>query len=465
MCEEGEDDSGLAGDRSGDPVLARPPPPPPTTIFHHNTRLPPLLPLPPCAVSSPQGRLLGAAQHGAGASPQTVALPIRPGVELQDSFLREFYCPIITGHSVYPPAFIWLTPPSPSPTFNLHYVRNAVNFLLTSFPSRLCVVRVCPWVFRVTVSCQNVANALVVRGSLRLASSVLFVHHNLADARQRTMAFSFQNQKLLDEAEFTAIPTPNAADKTLPAALNSSDRPGAPGISAARRFALAPRLPAGLWDAARSMAAAPPAPASPSLLPPGLSAFTAPQPPAVASYLNAAQSPAKPNQPQAKSPQPITAKAVCFRCLSSEHSVRDCRDPVRCRNCRGIGHRQFSCKMPLSLALSPANRRRPPPTVPVPASRLPVHVKPFTTTTKKLPMPPLTLHRARLRNMLPQKLTIRKTCWPPLAPASQTTSSHMPACPLLPLAPRLLLVWADCLCHPGWCLLLTPVCWISTWTR
>ncbi len=34
----------------------------------------------------------------------------------------------------------------------------------------------------------------------------------------------------------------------------------------------------------------------------------------------------------------------CFRCLASDHHVTDCRDPVRCLVCSGIGHRVAQCK-------------------------------------------------------------------------------------------------------------------------
>jgi hypothetical protein len=30
----------------------------------------------------------------------------------------------------------------------------------------------------------------------------------------------------------------------------------------------------------------------------------------------------------------------CFRCLASDHLVRDCRDPIRCILCRRLGHRK-----------------------------------------------------------------------------------------------------------------------------
>ncbi|KAL5676918.1 hypothetical protein ACJX0J_013049, partial [Zea mays] len=135
--------------------------------------------------------------------------------------------------------------------------------------------------------------------------------------------------------------------------------------------------------AARSEAKDTPAPAMHASLPKGLTAITATQQPAIPSYLKALQSPAKAAHQQPKPPQPITAKAVCYRCLSLEHLVRACRDPVRCRNCRGYGHRSHDCKMPISQTLSPASHHRKTPTIHVPASRLPVHAVPFNYPAAK----------------------------------------------------------------------------------
>jgi hypothetical protein len=65
---------------------------------------------------------------------------------------------------------------------NLFFIRNAVHYLLVAPPGRLQVRRVCDCVFRVRVSCQNVANVLVVQGCLSLGSSVLLLHSSMAAA-------------------------------------------------------------------------------------------------------------------------------------------------------------------------------------------------------------------------------------------------------------------------------------------
>jgi hypothetical protein len=347
---------------------------PPTT--HTAARLPTPLSPPPSTTPSLLRRFPGAARRGIEVQHQSPSVLVRPGVELQDHFLRNFYNPIVTGYFLSTPASVWITPPLPSPSFNLHFVRNSVNFLLTSFPSRLGVVQVDPWVFRVKVSSQNVANALVVRGSLRLASSVLLIHHSLLEARRATMAQCFQISGVAGAVAVNAAPHAELDCNVVNSECSSVSRLGAPGMSGLKAQYLS-------RAAARSEAKDTPAPAMHASLPKGLTAITATQQPAIPSYLKALQSPAKAAHQQPKPPQPITAKAVCYRCLSPEHLVRACRDPVRCRNCRGYGHRSHDCKMPISQTLSPASHHRKTPTIPVPASRLPVHAVPFNYPAAK----------------------------------------------------------------------------------
>lgn len=61
-----------------------------------------------------------------------------------------------------------------------------------------------------------------------------------------------------------------------------------------------------------------------------------------------------------------TMKGLCFRCLSNKHLVNNCREPVRCWNCKSFGHLARSCPktpMPqplcclLHFLLSSATRR------------------------------------------------------------------------------------------------------------
>lgn len=131
--------------------------------------------------------LRGVPRHLGPAARRAGDLNARPGALLQEQLLYSYYDTAIPGSiSVSPPAFIWLTPPSKSPRFNLSFIRNAVRFLLVAHPGRLQVRRACQFVFRVRVSCQNIASVLVLLGSLRLGSSVLSLHASMAVARARS---------------------------------------------------------------------------------------------------------------------------------------------------------------------------------------------------------------------------------------------------------------------------------------
>lgn len=91
-------------------------------------------------------------------------------VPIQDQFIHAFHSAIVPG-LVAPspsPQPIWLTPPSREPCFNSFFMQNALQHLLVSGPGRLRVVKVSCSVFKVLVASQNVANALVVIGVLRL---------------------------------------------------------------------------------------------------------------------------------------------------------------------------------------------------------------------------------------------------------------------------------------------------------
>ncbi|CAN6334539.1 unnamed protein product [Urochloa humidicola] len=50
----------------------------------------------------------------------------------------------------------------------------------------------------------------------------------------------------------------------------------------------------------------------------------------------------------------------CFKCLSTDHLIAACRDPVRCRSCLHYGHRSSACAMvgSFSRALWPRSSRR-----------------------------------------------------------------------------------------------------------
>ncbi|KAM0827544.1 hypothetical protein ACQ4PT_068131 [Festuca glaucescens] len=76
--------------------------------------------------------------------------------------------------------------------------------------------------------------------------------------------------------------------------------------------------------------------------------INAPTSPAPRSYLEAARCPAAPQPKTPSAPLKTLNLSLdgCFRCLSSLHLVRECRDPIRCRGCGRSGHRLRECTMP-----------------------------------------------------------------------------------------------------------------------
>ena len=141
--------------------------------------------------------------RGSFGAPLRAGAPCLPGSIFQDHLLRSFYTTAVPG-AIIPnsPAPLWVTPASKDPHYNLSFVTNMLNFLLTVSPGRLCVVRVRPRVFRFAVSCQNVANVLVVRGPLCMGSSVLLVHSTLASAVRAAGAVADAGEPALQAKAF-----------------------------------------------------------------------------------------------------------------------------------------------------------------------------------------------------------------------------------------------------------------------
>ena len=50
--------------------------------------------------------------------------------------------------------------------------------------------------------------------------------------------------------------------------------------------------------------------------------------------------------------EPKRRSTACLRCLEEGHFIRECRNPVRCRYCRGEGHSKISCPSLVSQSRS-----------------------------------------------------------------------------------------------------------------
>jgi hypothetical protein len=107
-------------------------------------------------------------------------------------------------------------------------------------PDCLSVVCVRPWVFRVSVASQNIANVIVTRGPLVLTSSVLIPHHSLGSAMLAVDCLARSSE--VDDGVFNAAQPPPALCpcRCRPSPLLWPDTARSPGI----RFRLtAPRSP------------------------------------------------------------------------------------------------------------------------------------------------------------------------------------------------------------------------------
>ncbi|KAJ1277991.1 hypothetical protein BS78_04G045800 [Paspalum vaginatum] len=354
----------------------QPPPPPPTSA--------PLLPLPPLPALRARPALESG--HGSRATPRSRSVAAKPGVVVQDRLLHDFHFFVATGLlPPRPPAHLWLTPCSLSHPSSLLVVRNSINFLLCTPPGRLRVVQVESRVFRVTVACQNVANAIVVGDVTRSLVPAMHSHPNLESA---IMAVDGLQKRAGEDGHAVTAHQParsctklqlsqcKARDKKAIAA-QCQQYPGAENSK---------DLLQSFCTSTQPEATLLPAPLSPRQLP--HASVTAPRPPSATPYLDALHSPSLATlSPRAKPPRPITRANACHRCLASDHTVRECRDPVRCRNCGRNGHRRGSCKMPITRVLTPFHRRRQP-TIPVPASRQTVVAVPFNGRSASPATPP-----------------------------------------------------------------------------
>uniref|UniRef100_K3ZZD8 CCHC-type domain-containing protein n=1 Tax=Setaria italica TaxID=4555 RepID=K3ZZD8_SETIT len=245
-----------------------------------------------------------------------------------------------------------------------------------------------PSVFRARLSGANIANFILARGHLNFAGHVFFLHHS--EARAMATAACLREE---DEAVIAHHPPPGS----------HPDKRGARGASL-------PQLPPGdqmnTWDCQKPVAARDPRDQKDTFFTPsaalGLlplprhaspctdvtgsgdtdrdvaSEFTAPPlPPDARPYLLAARAPASftPALARRFSKPILLHHGGCHRCLARDHQVRDCRDPIRCRLCRRFGHRGYACPMAFPREQTPHPRRRP--TVPLPASRVPINAVPF----------------------------------------------------------------------------------------
>ncbi|TVU18768.1 hypothetical protein EJB05_34881, partial [Eragrostis curvula] len=159
--------------------------------------------------------------------------------------------------------------------------------------------------------------------------------------------------------------------------------------------------------------------------------FNASPPPIKQSYLQALLTPAAPSKRKPRTLPPITTTTGCYRSLALDHSVRGCRDPVRCRNCRGSGHRQRHCKMPLLRVQTPMpGRRATALAFPSPGTRTPP-----PPATPASPTASLAIRRSastgslNLDHLFRAHRTVTFAATPPASPPSTPPATPQPSSP------------------------------------
>ncbi|CAO2199126.1 unnamed protein product [Urochloa humidicola] len=374
------------------------------------------------------------------ASTAVAELRTRPGISFQELLLRDLYTTITPGLFPSPsPAYVWITPPLRAARFNSSYVTSMLSYFFTAPPSLFRAREVRAMIFSARVPSQNVANFLVVRGYLEF-NQLRFCLHG-SEAQASAMAAKLREE----EGAFTAAqptdaccavnsPKLHAARQRLPEADRLDAHVNASGVEediqgdSAFTAPNSAELPPTPQQAARQETTGPPSGKV-------TSAFTAAFTPASKPYLRAALSPAHPSTPPARRLPTIPLHLDrCFRCLSRDHLVRDCRDPICCRICRGAAHRSYRCPMVFPREFTPHPRRRP--TIPLPnATRAPVQAVPFSPRTASPPSatptpPPTPLNPPTLSaafdplHMLASSSSGPSLSWqvPPPAPQPNTTA-------------------------------------------
>ncbi|CAN6269768.1 unnamed protein product [Urochloa humidicola] len=312
----------------------------------------------------------------------------RPGVLFQERLLHDFHSTAFPGAFPTPcsdAAFLWITPPFRAIRFNSSYITTLLSFHFTAPPDLLRARKVGTYVFRVRVANTNIANYLASRGHLEFNRQRFTLHSSAGQAMAAAEKLKEEDTVKASQLPSCCFPFPNtginhpgkgaidvASLETSAAQTCRAEISRDTAFTEASGLGLLPTPGQNVWQQAETGSA----PAPP--------AFTAPQQPAAKPYLNALLTPAKPLPPKQRRIAPIPFNpTACFRCLSLDHQVRHCRNSLVCRICHATGHRSFACPMVIPREHTPHPSRRP--TIPLPASRAPIHAVPFSRRTTPPP--------------------------------------------------------------------------------
>ncbi|KAK1653335.1 hypothetical protein QYE76_071140 [Lolium multiflorum] len=326
-------------------------------------------PPPPAAPACGSATSEGSLSRGGGAAvSRCVRAPARfgPGKTFQDYVAAKFSSflsfspstPWISGE-------LWVTPPFSSPCFDERSLGSILSFFFCGDGDHLQARCVCSGVFHVVVASPAVAAFLLRAGSVHCARVPLAFHSSLAGACAVAADLSDRAPPVSLSRSKHGQPPPALIDVTPPVPSPFKEAASAP--ASLPPYSGSPRHAHALSNLEPN-AAVRIAPVSPAAN--QLGEINAPASPPPRSYLDVASCApaASPKTP----PPPFKTLSLdgCFRCLSTLHQIRSCRDPIRCRGCGRSGHRRRECTMPFpqptfvptatSPRVAPAARRRPP---------------------------------------------------------------------------------------------------------
>ncbi|XBH92484.1 hypothetical protein VPH35_083599 [Triticum aestivum] len=348
----------------------------------------------------------------------------KPGAAFLDFVLLNLHSmvasPLVHLHATAACRF-WITPVMPSARINVFFEKCA-EFPSHGFPGRVFGRARCPDVFCALAASPDVASFIVATASLCLGRTKLALHRRKVDAMaavERARACTASPPTLALELDPVHAPFAAVDPSRMQSVVLSGSAPGTRALESASFPAcvhesspstlrahelLAPRPdPRGAPIPPSHVLSSPtpvlplPRPILPQLPPlsPAIPSSSPPSTPRFRTLCDAACSAARPSlvSPAATiadgAPTPLQSykdallssapphlhrrrllaflsspvKKLCHKCYSAEHLVRDCRDPVRCRDCGRSGHLSSAC-FPTSfsgLCPAPARPRRPTP--------------------------------------------------------------------------------------------------------
>ena len=226
-------------------------------------------------------------------------------------------------------------------------------------------------VFSTKVASRNVANIILARGAQKLGTTLFLLHASQAAAEAAVHCRPELEKEPVPKESLQVGPDSNGkviAQVKLSdqlSALPSSSRAATLNAKWVSNSSLPPLLPLPQVQSDQIVSAFAPHPTPPHSYRDALLLGSTPPP-----------------KPPARLAGVRISSTACFRCFATDHQIRACREPVRCRRCGLSGHRQRHCAKPTNSSFT--SRGHPARRATIPHS----HLHPAAAT-------PLQLHQPR----------------------------------------------------------------------